>query len=208
VASDIRSKGLQADAFACHIGRLEQITNLTRRIADRYGRLDILVNNAGTNIFYGLAGDTTPEAFSKIMEVNFNGAFFLSQQAVPLMEAAGGGVIVNVSSINGLTPGKYQATYSAAKAAVISMTKSFAVEYADRNIRSNALCPGMVRTRLSEGIMQDKLAMESLKARWPLNRVSDPDEMVCAVLFLASPASGFMTGQVLVIDGGATAQLL
>src|SRR5690606_36247171 len=121
-----------------------------------HGRLDILVNNAGTNIYYGPVADTSVEAFDKIVEINYRGPFFLSVRAVTLMMRGGGGNIVNVSSINGFVPGRFQGAYSNAKAAMINMTKSFALEYASHNIRCNALCPGMVRTRLAENVSQNE----------------------------------------------------
>ncbi len=208
VAASIREAGFKAEAAQCHAGDIEQINALFADIKERHGRLDILVNNAGVNVFYGAVGETPVAAFDKNVEINFRGPFFMCEQAVAIMKPQRSGSIINVSSINGLIPGRLQGAYSAAKAAMINMTKSFALEYGEYNIRANALCPGFVVTKLSQSIAEDEEKMKEMKANWPLEKVGEPDDMVGAVLYMASDASAYMTGQIVVVDGGATCVLL
>lgn len=207
VAAAILSRGFNAEAAQCHTGKPEQVDALFAQIAEQHGRLDVLVNNAGTNLYYGPVGDTPVDAFDKIVEINFRGPFFMCARAVAMMKSTGGS-IVNVASVNGLIPGRWQGAYSAAKAAMINMTKSFALEYGEFGIRANALCPGFVHTQFSDDIANDPERMAPLKAKWPLPHVGQPDDMVGAVVFMASAASQYMTGQVVVLDGGATSNLL
>jgi NAD(P)-dependent dehydrogenase (short-subunit alcohol dehydrogenase family) len=207
VAATIREAGYKAEAAQCHTGNVEEIESLFTDIEQRFGRLDILVNNAGTNLYYGEVGETPMSAFDKIVEINFRSPFFMCEKAVALMKDKGG-AIVNVASISGLIPGRWQGAYSAAKAAMINMTKSFALEYGDHGIRANALCPGFVLTKLSQGIADDEEKMASLAERWPLDMVGQPDDMVGAVLYMVSDASAYMTGQSVIVDGGATTVLL
>ncbi|MDO6868012.1 SDR family NAD(P)-dependent oxidoreductase [Klebsiella pneumoniae] len=142
VAADIRAQGGKAEALACHIGEMAQIEAAFAALRERHGRLDILVNNAAANPYFGHILDTPVEAFDKTMDVNMRGYFYMSVEGAKLMRESGGGAIVNTASVNGLTPGMLQGVYSVTKAAVISMTKAFAQECAEFNIRVNALLPG------------------------------------------------------------------
>src|SRR5690606_39311381 len=123
VADAINAEGGQATAIACHVGEMEQIKNTFTEIRERFGRLDILVNNAATNPQFGNVLDTDLAAFQKTVDVNIRGYYFMSIEGGKLMKANGGGSIINVASINGVTPGEFQGVYSVTKAAVISMTK-------------------------------------------------------------------------------------
>ena len=142
VAADIREQGGDAVAMACHIGDLDQIQQLYAAIDEKFGRLDILVNNAAANPFYGHILDTDLAAYDKTVDVNIRGYFFMTVEAGKRMRKQGGGAIVNVGSVNGVRPGPLQGIYSITKAAVINMTKAFAKECGEFNIRVNALLPG------------------------------------------------------------------
>ena len=142
VADAITAAGGKATAIACHIGELDQIQNVFSQIRAQFGRLDILVNNAATNPQFCNVLDTDVSAFQKTVDVNIRGYFFMSTEAGKLMRENGGGSIINVASINGVTPGNFQGIYSMTKAAVINMTKVFANECAQFGIRCNALLPG------------------------------------------------------------------
>ena len=139
VVESIVAAGGSAQTMPCHIGDIEQIESLVENILDEHGRLDILINNAATNPYFGHVLDTDLLAFQKTVDVNIRGYFFMSSMCAKLMKKSGGGVIVNVASVNGVIPGDYQGIYSITKAAVISMTKTFAKECAQFNIRVNAL---------------------------------------------------------------------
>ena len=204
VADAIRQRGFDAVATACHAGKMEDIDALFAMIEQDFGRLDVLVNNGGTNPYFGPIADTELAAFEKTMEVNFRGPFFMSARAAKIMAANGGGSIVNVASVYGLTPGVHQGIYSQTKAAMINMTAAFAREHGRDGIRVNALAPGLVDTRMTAVFKRDPDALAQVLGSWPIPRMAQPEEMVAAVLLLASDASSFMTGQTVVVDGGAS----
>jgi NAD(P)-dependent dehydrogenase (short-subunit alcohol dehydrogenase family) len=202
VAESIRAAGGKADPFACHIGDLAQIESVFREIDERYGRLDILVNNAAANPFYGHVLDTPVAAFEKTVEVNLRGYFYMSVEAGKRMRAQGGGSIVNVSSANALTPGDKQAVYSMTKAAILNMTQAFANECGQFNIRVNALVPGVTKTKFAQALHDDESFLAPARARTPLGRSADPEEMAGAVLYLVSDAASYTTGTYIAVDGG------
>jgi NAD(P)-dependent dehydrogenase (short-subunit alcohol dehydrogenase family) len=202
VVTAIRAAGGSAEAIACHIGEMEQIEALFGAVRARHGRLDVLVNNAATNPYFGPIVDTDLSSFQKTVDVNIRGYFYSSVHASKLMAQNGGGSIINVASINGVTPGEMQGIYSITKAAVISMTKAFARECAASGVRVNALLPGATDTKFASALVKNPAVLEKLMPHVPLNRVAHPDEMAGAVLYLASQASSYTTGVSLNVDGG------
>ncbi|WP_426153980.1 SDR family oxidoreductase [Pseudomonas sp. DC3000-4b1] len=202
VADSILASGGQATAMACHIGEPEQIQATFAALRERFGRLDILVNNAATNPQFGHVLDTDSAAFQKTVDVNIRGYFFMSVEAGRLMREQGGGSIINVASINGVSPGALQGVYSMTKAAVISMTKVFAKECAALGIRCNALLPGLTDTRFASALVNNEKILAQALRQIPLGRVAEPSEMAGAVLYLASAASSYTTGTALNVDGG------
>lgn len=203
VADSIVAAGHSAEAHACHIGDMAQIQTIIQHIRDTHGRLDILVNNAATNPYFGHILDTPVEAFDKTIDVNMRGYFYMSVAAGKLMREQGGGAIVNTASINGLRPGAMQGIYSITKAAVISMTKSFALECAPHNIRVNALLPGLTKTKFAGALFNDGIYEEVVK-QIPMKRHAEPQEMAGTVLYLVSDAASYVTGETVVVDGGMT----
>ncbi|HET9235626.1 MAG TPA: SDR family oxidoreductase [Oligoflexus sp.] len=202
IVAQIRSEGGKAEAIACHIGEMESIAALFSQIRERHGRLDILVNNAAANPYFGPILDTTLEAYQKTVDVNIRGYFFASVEGGRLMKEKGGGTIVNVASINAENPGMYQGIYSVTKAAIVSMTKSFAKECAAFNIRVNALLPGATDTKFAATLVKNEKILNQLMPHVPMQRVAQPDEMAGAVLYLVSPAASYTTGSCLTVDGG------
>lgn len=202
VAASIRADGGSAEALACHIGEMEQIERVFRELETRHGRLDILVNNAATNPYFGHITDTDLGAFQKTLDVNIRGYFFMSAAGAKLMAKNGGGSIVNVASVNGVTPGALQGIYSITKAAVISMTKAFARECAPQKVRVNALLPGATDTKFASALFHDPVKLEQALGRIPMHRIAEPSEMAGAVLYLASDAASYTTGVALNVDGG------
>lgn len=202
VAEAIVEAGGAAEASACHIGDLAQIDALYQQIAARHGRLDILINNAATNPYFGPIADTGVEVFQKTVDVNIRGYFFMSSRAVKLMSANGGGAIVNVASVNGVVPGFHQGIYSITKAAVVSMTKAFAIDCASSGVRCNALLPGLTDTKFASALTKSPDTLTQLMAHIPMRRFAQPSEMAGAALYLASPASSYTTGAALNVDGG------
>lgn len=201
-ADRIRAVGGKALALACHTGQPDEIDALFAEIKSRYGRLDLLVNNAGTSPYYGPLLDTDPAAFQKTVDVNIRGCFLLSVEAAKLMRTHGGGAIVNIASINGVSPAPLQGVYSITKAAVIGMTKAFAKECASDGIRVNAVLPGLTETRFTTALTQDDETRTRYLDRIPLGRIAQPHEMAGAVLYLASAAASYVTGACLNVDGG------
>lgn len=202
VAQAIRDNGGEATAMACHAGDLEAIDALFVAIADRFGGIDILINNSGTNPYFGPVEDTPVTAFDKTVEVNFRGPFFICERAIGMMKTRGGGAIVNVASIDGISAGRFQGVYSTTKAAMISMTQSFALENGPHGIRVNALCPGLTETKFTTVFMEQEGYAETV-AHFPLQRAAKPIDMVGATLLMVSDAGACMTGQALVVDSGS-----
>ncbi|OPY92440.1 MAG: 3-oxoacyl-(acyl-carrier-protein) reductase FabG [Syntrophaceae bacterium PtaU1.Bin231] len=202
VEDKITAKGGKADSMACHMGEIKQIEKLIIDIRDRFGKLNILINNAATNPHFGSLLSADEGMWDKTHEVNLRGPFFLIQKAVPLMEASGGGAIVNVASINGIRPSPTQGIYSITKAAVIMMTKAYARELAPKKIRVNALLPGLTKTKFAGALFENEsIYTESIKVT-PMGRAAQPEEMAGAVLYLVSEASSYTTGACLICDGG------
>jgi NAD(P)-dependent dehydrogenase (short-subunit alcohol dehydrogenase family) len=202
VAASIREDGGKAEAYACHIGEMAQIDKLFTDLEARHGRIDILINNAATNPHFGHITETDVGAFQKTVDVNIRGYFFMSSAAARLMARNGGGSIVNVASVNGVTPGAQQGIYSITKAAVISMTKAFARECAPQKVRVNALLPGATDTKFASALFHNPVILEQALSRIPMRRVAEPSEMAGAVLYLASDAASYTTGAALNVDGG------
>jgi NAD(P)-dependent dehydrogenase (short-subunit alcohol dehydrogenase family) len=202
VVDGIKAEGGSAEAIACHIGELEQIEALYAQVGASHGRLDILVNNAATNPYFGHILDTEPSILQKTVDVNIRGYFYMSTHGARLMIKNGGGSIVNVASVNGVVPGMQQGIYSITKAAVISMTKAFAVECAEQGVRCNALLPGLTDTKFASVLVNTPAILKKALAHVPMRRVAQPSEMAGAVLYLASDAASYTTGAVLNVDGG------
>ncbi len=202
VAASIREGGGSAQAMACHVGDMAQIEALFEHVERQHARIDILVNNGATNPYFGHICDTDLGAFEKTLDVNIRGYFFMSARAARLMEKNGGGSIINVASVNGVTPGAQRGIYSISKAAVISMTKAFAAECASMGVRVNALLPGATDTKLAAALFHDPANLEKALTRIPMKRVAEPREMAGIVLYLASGAASFTTGACFNVDGG------
>jgi NAD(P)-dependent dehydrogenase (short-subunit alcohol dehydrogenase family) len=202
VVSEIRAGGGSAEARVCHIGEMDQIDELFRHLDATHGGVNILINNAATNPYFGPVVDTDLGAFQKTLDVNIRGYFFMSARAAKLMARGGGGSIVNVASVNGVIPGPMQGIYSISKAAVIAMTRSFAVECAPLRVRVNALLPGGTDTQFAAKLVHTPEVRERILPHIPMGRFAQPEEMAGAVLYLASPASSYTTGTCLNVDGG------
>ena len=205
VAEKIASRGGKADVMACHVGDLKQIEGLMSRIKEKYGKLHILINNAATNPYFGEMLGADDGIWNKTFDVNLKGPFFLIKYAAGLMTESGGGAIVNVSSVNGVKPAPFQGIYSITKAGLISMTQAFAKELAGKNIRVNALLPGLVDTHFSKAIMDNDAIHDIAVKMIPMGRHAEPREIAGVVLYLVSDAASFITGASFVVDGGALA---
>jgi len=204
VVKDITAAGGSAETLACHVGNMDDIAGAFKAVKEKHGKLDILVNNAAANPYFGHILDTDLGAYNKTVEVNVRGYFFMSIEAGKLMRDNGGGCIINTASINGLQPGFKQGIYSITKGAVINMTKSFAKECAPYNIRVNALLPGLTKTKFAGALFTDDKMHKAAMQTIPMHRHAEPEEMAGTVLYLASDASSYTTGECIVVDGGFT----
>ena len=205
VAELIRHAGGAAIGIAAHNGDKEALQSLVEQTVNRYGKLDILVNNAATNPHFGTILEADDSYWRKTIAVNLMGNVWLSQAAVKVMRAGGGGKIINVASIVGVNPGRYQGIYSITKAAVISLTKTLATELGADNIQVNAIAPGLVQTKFAEALWGNEDLLAQVLAQTPAGRIGQPTDIAGLALFLASSASDFTTGAVFVLDGGLTA---
>lgn len=201
VAEGIRILGRKSMAISAHIGKMDEIKNLVSQVKTEFGRIDILVNNAGTNPTLDAAIDIEERAWDSVMNLNLKGLFFLSQAVARIMRDQGSGKIINVASIEGISPGILPA-YSISKAGVIMATKVMAHEWAKYNIRVNAVAPGLTKTKFSEALYTNPHILQKVQSKTPMGRMGEPEEIVGAIIYLASDASSFVTGQVIAIDGG------
>ncbi len=202
VAASIIAAGGKATAIAAHQGESAALKALIGEIESGLGRLDILVNNAATNPYFGHISDTEMSMVDKTMQVNIKGYFELAALASKLMKKGGGGAIVNIASINGVKPGMYQGIYSITKAAVINMTQAFAKECAPWKVRCNAVLPGLTETKFASALTKNEQLMKQVLPQIPLGRAAQPNEIAPAILYLVSPASSYVTGTTLTVDGG------
>lgn len=203
-ANEFRAQGLNAYAFACHMGDSAQIRSLVAEVQGRLGGIDIVVNNAAVNPVFGPVAETDEIAFDKIMSVNVKGPLELCKLSYPVMKGRGGGSVINISSVEGLSPGPGLGLYSVSKAALIHLTKVLAREWGSDRIRANVICPGLVRTKFSETLTSNEKIMKMVMARQSLPMVADPDDIAGLALYLAADASRFTTGAVFTVDGGLT----
>ena len=206
VAARIKEKGFEATPIACHMGYMDQITDLFAQVKERFGKLDILVNNAAANPYFGDMLGVDEAVWAKTNDVNLKGPFFMIQNAAKLMiETKTGGAIVNIASIAGIQPAPFQGVYSITKSGVIAMSKAWAKELALAGIRVNTLAPGLTDTKFAGALMQNKDIYDAATAMIPMHRHAEPMEMAGAVLYLVSDASSFTTGTCIVCDGGMIA---
>ena len=204
VARELRTAACNLHPFPCHMGDMDQIAALVRHVQEKFGGVDIIVNNAATNPSFGPVVETDTRTFDKIMDVNVKGPMELAKLCYPSMKERGGGSVINISSIEGITPGHGLGLYSISKAALIAATKVLAREWGAASIRVNAICPGLVKTKFSEALTSNEQIMKMVMARQALPMVAEPEDIAGLALFLASDASRFCTGGIYTIDGGLT----
>jgi len=203
VADEFKKVKIEAYGITAHMGDLEQIRNLVDVTNAHYGGIDIIVNNAAINPVFGPITQTDSTVFDKIFQVNVKGPLELAKLAYPVLKERKGSVI-NISSIEGLTPGPGLGLYSISKSALIGMTKVLAREWGKDGIRVNVICPGLVKTKLSEALTSNDQMLKYVLARQALPQLADPKDIAGLALFLASEAASFITGGVYIADGGYT----
>jgi len=202
VAEEFKSMGLKATGIACHIGKEEQRKHLVDQILKDYGRIDVLVNNAAINPVFGPIEDADEGIFDKIMDVNVKAPWMLSNLVLPSMQEQKKGSIINIASVEALTPGLGLGLYSTSKAALLMLTKNQAKEWGKHGVRANALCPGLIKTKFSAALWQNEKVLQKIERALPTSRMGTPEEMTGMVCLLASDAGAYMTGGVYTADGG------
>ncbi|MBI4082750.1 MAG: SDR family oxidoreductase [Candidatus Lambdaproteobacteria bacterium] len=204
VAAAIRADGCEAVALAAHAGRKPDMERLVQQTRERWGGIDILVLNAAANPYYGPLLTVSDEAYHKTMDTNVLGNLWFCQLVMPGMAERGGGAVIVVSSVGAIrsTPGL--GVYQISKAADLALVRALALEWGDRKVTVNAILPGLVKTDFARVLWETPDAEERTKARFPLKRLGEPDDIGPAAVYLASAAGQWMTGQSLIIDGGTT----
>lgn len=206
----IREKGGTAKYWHLDVSSEDQVKSIIEEVTSEFGRVDVLVNNAGISGANKPTHEVTEEEWDKLMAINVKGVFFCTKHAVPAMKKAGGGSIINLSSIYGIVSAPDNPPYHASKGAVRLMTKTDALLYAKDKIRVNSLHPGFIWTPMVENLAEEsgdkQKFREKIAKRHPIGDVGDPDDIAYGIVYLASEESKFMTGSELVIDGGYTAR--
>ena len=202
VVKEFTNQGLKAIGIACHIGKEEQRKNLVASTIAAFGRIDVLVNNAAINPVFGPIEDVDPAIFDKIMDVNVKAPWALSNLVLPYLQANKNGSIINIASVEALTPGFGLGIYSTSKAAILMLTKNQAKEWGKHGVTANAICPGLIKTKFSAALWTNDKMLNKLEKSIPAGRMGMPEEMVGLACLLASNAGNYMTGGVYTADGG------
>ncbi len=202
VAESFKKEGFEATGIACHVGDESQLDALFDQTVAKYGGVDILVNNAATNPTFSPLVENGSDVFDKVMNVNVRACHYLANKCYASMKERGGGSVINIASVEGLKPSQGLGLYSVSKAALIMLTKSQGKEWGSANIRSNAICPGLIQTKFSQALWSNEQILGQVTKHLPSGRMATPDEMAGLAVFLASDASSYCTGSVFTADGG------
>ena len=198
----LRSEGLTVVGIPAHMGKPADAHELAARAVEHFEGIDIIVNNAATNPVFGPLQQATAEAYDKIFSVNLVGPLELCRTAHTVMAQRGGGAIINMASIGGISPEPGLGLYSVSKAALVSLTKVMAQEWGADGIRANVICPGLIKTKFSAALWSDSNISKTVVGSQPIARIGTPVDVAGLALFLASDASAYCTGGVYMVDGG------
>jgi NAD(P)-dependent dehydrogenase (short-subunit alcohol dehydrogenase family) len=201
VAKEIQGFGRRSLAIQVDVSQKADVNNMVQKVIDEFDAIDILVNNAGINVKCFLL-EFSEADYDKIIDIDLKGYFLCSQAVGKKMVERGKGNIINIASIAATKPPTRSGPYSAAKAGVVSLTRSLALELARNGIRANAISPGLAKTKITEWLWSDPKALEEYAAKVPLGRITEPSDIAAAALFLASDASSYITGTTILVDGG------
>lgn len=201
--SAIQSAGGEALAVKTDVSLLEQVEAMVKQTIDKYGRVDILVNNAGVYLPHD-AVSATEEEWDKVISIDLKSVWLCSKSVIPQMITQGGGKIINTASIAGLVGFAGSAFYCATKGAVVNLTREMALDYGSKNININAIAPGVIESDMTKSLLTDEAAKTGLLSQTPIGKIGKPEDIAYGAVYLASDESNFVTGHILVIDGGWT----
>ncbi|MEE3034513.1 MAG: glucose 1-dehydrogenase [Bacteroidota bacterium] len=201
-ADKIQKKGFKSKGIACHVGESEQRKELVEKTIKTYGGIDILVNNAAINPVHDSLDKMTETVYDKMMDVNLRAAFDLGNLCFPYLKEKKDGAIINIASVEGLKPTFGLGIYSITKAALIMLTKVQAKEWGKHGIRANAICPGLIQTKLSAGLWKNESLLNEFENQLPAGRMAQPIEITGLAVYLSSSAGSYSTGGVYTVDGG------
>ncbi len=204
VKAEIEAAGGEAIAVACNVGRKEELQALVDATMAKWGRIDVLVANAAINPVYGPMASVSDDAWDKIMGTNLRSTWWLCNMVLPQMAERKDGAVILLSSITAIRGNGVIGAYGISKAAEAQLTRNLAVEWGPSNIRVNAIAPGLIKTDFAKALWEQPKLIQALENRTPLKRIGDPVDIAGVALFLAGAGGRFVTGQVLVADGGAT----
>jgi len=201
-ADMIKRAGGEATFIQTDVRIASQVENMVNQTIKKYGRLDIAFNNAGVGGIMARMIRTTEEIFDEVVGTNFKGVWLSMKYEIPAMQKQGGGVIINNASIAGVSTAERLAVYSGSKHAVVAISKAAATEYGRDNIRVAAICPGWIKTRMTEELRAQKDADAMIQSNVPLKRIGEPEEVAETVIWLASDAASYVSGGAFIISGG------
>jgi NAD(P)-dependent dehydrogenase (short-subunit alcohol dehydrogenase family) len=204
VRAEFEKQGYEVLARPCNVSRKEELEALVQATQKRWGGIDIAVANAATNPYYGPLADIPDEAFDKIFQNNVKSVLWLAGLTLPGMAERGGGSFITVGSIGGIIANTVIGAYGMSKAADHMLVKNLAAEWGPKNVRVNAIAPGLIKTEFAKALWEDDKRRKEREAATPLRRLGEPRDIGAIAVFLASAAAAFITGQVIVADGGVT----
>lgn len=204
VLGEFKARGQEAIAVPCNVGQKDQLQSLVDRTLEHYGRIDIVVCNAASNPVFGPLIKVPDDAFDKIMLTNVKSVFWLANMTVPQMAERGGGAVIIISSIGALRGSNVNGLYGTSKAAEAALCRALAVEWGPKNVRVNTIAPGLIKTDFARALWEDEERRRRREAMTPLRRLGEPRDIGGIAVFLASDAAAFITGQMIVADGGTT----
>lgn len=204
VVDGIKAKGGDALAVACNVSHIDQLQNLVDTAMGTYGRIDCLVGNAAVNPHYGPMTTIDEGAFQKIVDCNIRANLWLARMVLPQMAQRKEGTFIVISSIAGLKGTDDIGMYGVSKAADMALARNLAVRWGEHNIRINTIAPGLIKTDFARALWEDPKRRAEVEASYPLRRIGDPDDIAGVAVFLAAEAGRYITGQTIVVDGGAT----
>jgi dehydrogenase/reductase SDR family member 4 len=204
VAAEFAAHGREALALPCNVGRKEELTSLVGRVMDKWGRIDVLVCNAATNPHFGPILGASDDVFDKIMLTNVKSVMWLANMVLPQMAERGGGAMIIISSIGALRGSTHLGLYGTSKAAEAALCRALACEWGPKNIRVNCIAPGLIRTDFARALWENDERRKAREASTPLRRIGEPADIGGVAVFLASQAGSYVTGQMIVADGGVT----